>query len=596
MTSAFIAKRILLVIIPVLAVALLFLAVWNYLQADKLDQTRLEENLKSVIKNSVLLIDGALAEQITNTRDYESDAYKELHAILKQISRVNGFQGSAVKLLRRNRNVMSCIATASSQNQIAAELDMWREMNPVLNKGTIEIRSEYQINDRTYITAFAPVRNSLGELTCILQIDQEVNSEYPQVLTYILATLLILLITSGVIAVMIRIPLKPLQSSIDSLAAHLKGIAQGELSAQYAGNNGTYLAEITGTLEVLQTGLQKQLSSEESKDKLQKQIKELLRIVTAAADGDFTVTAHVTADTLGALSDSFNLMVSDLSELIRDVKKSADQVSRFTADTLETTSKMASGAENQAREIEHTRNLSRNVKSLANNTNASALQASEAAKAAKEVAERGGEIVKKSIEGMHRIRETVRDTSQQVKQLGANSARISEITEFISDIAHRTNLLALNATIEATKAGEAGRGFSVVADEVRNLAERSKRAASEITKLIEDIQNGTSEAMMAMELGNSEVARGTQMVDEAGAALREIISTVDVSSSSVEDITEAIEKQLKSTEDIAEVIEKIANIAQQTAEGAKKSEVEIKQLDALSELLINAVSKFKLSQ
>ena len=232
----------------------------------------------------------------------------------------------------------------------------------------------------------------------------------------------------------------------------------------------------------------------------------------------------------------------------------------------------------------------------ANNTYESAKRAAESAMLSKEKGESGGETVKKSIEGMQRIRETVLETSRRVKLLDENSVKVGEITNFISDIANRTNLLALNATIEAARAGDAGRGFTVVADEIRNLAERSKRAASDISKLIDDIQYGTSEAIMAMEQGNREVADGTKMVDQAGTALKEILAAVNISATSVEEINNAAQNQLKSNENIAIVMEKIAKIAQETADGAKKSENEIVKLEEMSKSLDNAVSKFKLSQ
>jgi len=318
--------------------------------------------------------------------------------------------------------------------------------------------------------------------------------------------------------------------------------------------------------------------------------------VILEAEGDFTVSAHVTADALGALSDSFNLMVSDLSGLMKDVKNSTDQITEFATDSLSTTKSMVTGAENQAKEIDQISNLSKEMASTANNTYESAKRAAESAMLSKEKGESGGETIKKSIEGMQRIRETVLETSRRVKLLDEYSVKVGEITDFISDISNRTNLLALNATIEAARAGEAGRGFTVVADEIRNLAERSKRATSDISKLIEDIQYGTSEAIMAMEQGNREVAEGTKMVDKAGNALKDILVAVNVSATSVEEITNAAQNQLKSNENIAKVMEKIASIAQETADGSKKSEKEIMKLEQLSKSLDDAVSKFKLSQ
>jgi methyl-accepting chemotaxis protein len=596
MTSSQLVKVLLVTVLPFFIITLFCLAIWNYFDARANAEIYAEEILKQIAANSVSYIDGNLFSQISAPEDYNSDAYQSLASILEKVERTNNLGHANVRTLRRKDNITSYVVTSDKRNMIGHEFDLWLEMNPVFNKGKIEIKAPYDNNKGIYMSAFGPIHNASGEVVGLLQIDKDISDIYPDILSflYLPAGLAVLAILG--IVVLIPLRLKPLQKSVDSITDHLKNIGAGKTAGQYKNTDNIYLNEIVETLGKLQGTVSKQVQTEEDKDKLHKQIKELLRIVSAAADGDFTITAHVTADTLGALSDSFNLMVSDLSDLIRDVKKSADQISEFTTGILDTTTDMASGAENQAREIEHTRNLAQNVRSLSNNTNSSALRASESAKTAKDVAERGGEVVIESIEAMHRIKEAVLDTSRQIKQLGTNSERISEITDFISDIAKRTNLLALNATIEAAKAGEAGRGFTVVADEVRNLAERSSRAASDITKLIEDIQGRTSEVIKAMEVGNNEVVSGTKMVDEAGSALKEIIGTVDISSSSVEEISEATEKQLKSAEDIAEVIEKIAKIAQQTAEGAKNSEVEIKRLNSLSDSLNSAVAKFKLSQ
>jgi len=594
-TSTHLLKQIALFLFPLLILIIFCIAVWQFYLAKNDAEKSLEEQLLAIAATSSAFLEGSQLDNINEYSDFETEEYQKVLQILQAIQQANNLEADAVKILRRKGNVTAFIATSDRKNIIGQEFDLWLEMNPTLNEGSLSVKKPYVKDNGRYISVFAPIKDSFAQVVALLQIDLNISDKLPRISSYLIipAVAGIILIIGGLL--ILKVILKPLQKTVNALAIHFNKIAAGHLSARYEYSNDSYLNEITDILHKLQSGLQKQIESEEGKDKLQKQIKGLLRTVSAAADGDFTVNASVTADTLGALADSFNLMISDLSELIRDVKKGVEHVSQFTRGILDTTKTMATGAEKQAMEIEHMSNLAKEMAALAENTNNSAMRADESAKLAKEVAERGGSIVEQSIKGMHRIKENVLETSKRIRSLGESSQRVGEITEFISDIANRTNLLALNATIEAARAGEAGRGFTVVADEVRNLAERSRRAASEITKLIEDIQNGTSEVVMAMEMGNREVAEGTKMVDEAGSALREILGAVGISTTSVEEITDATQKQLKSSEDVAQIMERIAKIAQQTAEGAKKSEDEISRLESLSKSLNSAVLKFKLS-
>jgi twitching motility protein PilJ len=595
-TTTLILRKIILIFFPLLIIGLFVLATWDYFQAKSIVQEAINEKLTSLVSTSSLQIDGDSFDIIRQPADFNTEPYLKIAGVLQNIRNANKLNTDAVKTLRRKGNITNFVVTSNNQNVINREFNLWKEMNPALNKGYVELKSPYQRGDKLLMSGFAPIKNTASEIVGLLQIDMDVTDKYPPFTGFLLipAVLSVILIILGII--ILKVILNPLQKSINNISDHFNKIAAGEVTAKYVEFDVGYLSEISTRIDKLQTGLQRKLESDENKEKLQRQIKELLRIVSAAADGDFTVNAQVTADTLGALADSFNLMVSDLSELVHDVKKSAEHVALSTQGILEKTTEMALGADNQAKEIVQISTLAKNMAGVAENTNDSAQRAAEAARHAKEVAERGGAIVEQSIEGMHRIRETVTDTSERVKILGDNSVRIGEITEFISDIANRTNLLALNATIEAARAGKAGKGFTVVADEIRNLAERSSHAANQITKLIEDIQNGTSETVIAMELGNTEVAEGTKKVDAAGSALREILGAVDISTTSVAEISHATEKQLKSSEDIVKVMEGIASIAHQTADGAKQSEIEITRLETLSKSLNSAVSKFKLSQ
>lgn len=595
-TSSQILKKIVLILLPIVIIGLFVIALWDYSLNRESVQKAINNELIAIASTGAIQIDGEIFDAIRNTKDFESDNYFKIGGTLQAIRNANKLEKDAVKTLRRRGNITNFVVTSNNRNVINQEFDLWGEMNPTFNKGSIEIKPPYSRADKLYVSALAPIKNRASEIVGILQIDMAVDDRFPPLMDYLQLPIIVSVILLLISIIILKSVLKPLQENIESITAHFTKVAGGDVTVKYRNFDQQYLSEITTVFDKLQVEFQKRNSLDEDKEKLQRQIKELLRIVSTAANGDFTVNAQVTADTLGALADSFNLMVSDLSELVREVKKSAEHVAQSTRSILGNTTKMAVGAEDQAKEIEQISDFAKDMAQVTKDTNTSAQRADEAAKHAKDVAQRGGRIVEQSIEGMHRIRETVTETSERVKILDESSVRIGEITDFISDIANRTNLLALNATIEAARADESGRGFMVVADEIRNLAERSSRAAGEITKLIDDIRNGTSETVMAMELGNKEVAEGTKKVDAAGSALREIQGAVDISTTSVVEITSATEKQLKSSEEIVNVMEAVATIAQQTAEGAKQSEIEITQLESLSKSLNDAVSKFKLSQ
>ncbi len=356
-----------------------------------------------------------------------------------------------------------------------------------------------------------------------------------------------------------------------------------------------YFSDAIYLLGDLQSRLETVHDIEKVRAEEQQQIKEFLRIVTAAAEGDFTVKASVTADALGALSDSFNLMIDDLSVLIRDVKKAAGQVAESTENILGNIEEMAKGAVDQAAQTENITELAREMNELISDTNESAQKAAQSAQEAREAATRGSEIIEKAINVMYAIRDSVRESMKQVRILDENSARIGEISDFIAEISSRTNLLALNASIEAARAGDAGKGFSVVADEIRNLAERTNTSAEEISKLIEDIQKSVTLTLRNIEKGNREVGKGTHLMDGAGEALREILEKVKVSSDSATNISEATKDQTKFSRQITISLEEIAGIARETADHAQQSKEAAARLEALSLELNRAVEKFKLS-
>jgi methyl-accepting chemotaxis protein len=217
----------------------------------------------------------------------------------------------------------------------------------------------------------------------------------------------------------------------------------------------------------------------------------------------------------------------------------------------------------------------------------------EAARRALETAEHGDKSVHDTSEAMTRIDSAVKQTAEKMRLLGVRSSEISEIIDLIEDIAAQTNLLALNAAIEAAHAGEAGLGFSVVADEIRKLAERSARATKDVGTLIKSIQNETSEALTAMELGMKEVRGGSELAGQASRALQDISAAVRQSSELIDEISAASEEQARVTSNVAGAMQTISSITLETSAGAHETAQTIEGMVGLADRLNKAISQFR---
>jgi twitching motility protein PilJ len=521
-------------------------------------------------------------------------AHTEVTRQLKSIAENFGLNAGSVKIVREKGNLTEITASAGSDAMLGLSFDLWSEMQLSLrqNKTIIKIFPENGKPALSGVRALTDKDNStFGFLVLTKPLPLPQLSNFYSFMAwagfYLLSFLTLFIIVAR--------QMRKLGQNLEMQIRNINRLKKGE-SLLRPEEESAYFKELDSALKTLETHFKSRTENEEERDKIQKQMRDLLKTVSAAANGDFTVTAEVTADTMGALADSFNLMISDLSSLVRDAKKAAEEVTSSTEVILDNIQRMAEGAGQQASQTEKTTNSAKDIADLINNTNQSAQRAAEAAQMAKNVAERGGNVVKKSITGMHHIRDSVRDASRQVKVLGDHSARIGEITDFIGDIANRTNLLALNASIEAARAGDAGRGFSVVADEIRNLAERVSTSADEISMLIVDIQNGITKTMRAMENGTVEVTEGTKLVDEAGDALREILGSVEISAHSAAEISNATQEQTRFSKDIVASLVNIATIAKETARNAGVAEEDAKRLEKLSVNLRQAVEKFRLAK
>ncbi len=337
----------------------------------------------------------------------------------------------------------------------------------------------------------------------------------------------------------------------------------------------------------------KAAEQEQAKEDLQRQVIRLLDDVEGAARGDLTVQAEVTADVLGAVADSFNLTIQNLREIVNQVKIAARQVNESSRENEAFARSLSSDALRQAEELSVTLNSVQMMTESIQRVAESAREADQVAKLASETAKKGGEAVERTVAGILEIRETVAETTRKVKRLGESSQEISKIVGLISQIASRTNLLALNASIEAARAGDAGRGFAIVADEVRQLADRAAKASKEIEQIVLQIQSETSNVQQAMEVGTQQVIDGTKRAEQARQSLTDIIQVSHRIETLVISITEDTVKQTETSRTVSQVMQSVELTAQETSQESQRVSASLQNLVSVARSLQDSVERFR---
>ena len=303
----------------------------------------------------------------------------------------------------------------------------------------------------------------------------------------------------------------------------------------------------------------------------------------------------MTEDITGAIADSVNYTVEELRLLVGNVQKTATQVAQTTSKVETTSTALLAASTEQLREIRET---GQSVLSMAERINGVSSQANESATVARqslEAASSGLQAVQNAIGGMNSIRDHIQETSKRIKRLGESSQEIGEITELISDITEQTNVLALNAAIQAASAGDAGRGFSVVAEEVQRLAERSADATRQIAALVKAIQTDTQDAVGAMERSTQGVVEGARLSDRAGTALSEIDRVSRRLAELIEQISRSASSEAQSANVVATNIQHIFAVTEQTGEGTRSTAQQVRELSHMADELRKSVSRFKIA-
>jgi twitching motility protein PilJ len=290
-----------------------------------------------------------------------------------------------------------------------------------------------------------------------------------------------------------------------------------------------------------------------------------------------------------------NYTVEELRQLVGNVQTTATKVAQTTAQVESTSTELLAASTEQLREIRETGQSVLDMAARINQVSGQAQESAQVAKQSLSAAEQGLAAVQNAIGGMNSIRDQIQETSKRIKRLGESSQEIGEITELISDITEQTNVLALNAAIQAASAGEAGRGFSVVAEEVQRLAERSADATRQISALVRAIQTDTQDAVAAMERSTQGVVEGAKLSDNAGTALTEIDQVSRRLAELIERISQSAAKEAESANVVAGNIQHIFAVTEQTGEGTRSTAQQVRELTRMAEELRQSVARFKIA-
>jgi methyl-accepting chemotaxis protein len=329
-------------------------------------------------------------------------------------------------------------------------------------------------------------------------------------------------------------------------------------------------------------------------DAMVRPIQEAAGVLQQMGKGDLTV--RMKGEYQGdhaAIKESVNQVGDSLEEAIQRVSAAVSATASASSEISSSTEQMAAGAQEQTSQAGEVASAVEEMTKTILENSKNATVAADTAKQARQSAEQGGKVVGDTVEGMKRISSVVNKSADTVRELGKSSDQIGEIISVIDDIADQTNLLALNAAIEAARAGEQGRGFAVVADEVRKLAERTTKATKEIAGMIKKIQADTTGAVSSMQEGTREVEQGIQLADKAGSSLQEIVTVSQKLTDMVTQIAAASEEQSSASEQISKNVEGISKVTGETAQGTQQIARAAEDLNRLTENLQQLVGAFK---